>query len=970
MITTRAATATSFLETQFPVSKVSKESYKERKAVAGQTLTGLGKWWGRKPLVLVRASLLGLLMPASDDPRKDREIFLKLMTMDDDGLWRRRSTNIPYSHLFDRMSEAERSRYFDLDQVNAGKAIHYCIQGESREEQDQLKEEMQALVFGRLSYEEKLNYCDRPEQIDGPSEEAWKEINEHLATASASLSELVLQLGERRFGRPPRVGDAFCGGGSVPFEAARLGCEAYGSDLNPVAALLTWGGLNFVGGGEAAAEKVKAVQEDIYAAVDRQISEWGIEHNEQGWRADAFLYCVELDCPECGYNVPLAPSWVIATKTNVIAVPQVSDASHRVELEVREGASRAEMKEAAEGTVQAGYLVCPNCQERSSISGIRKDHRGGETGVRTWEEADIVPRPDDVLRERLYCIRWQETQNNSRGETTVRHYRSPQPADIQREEHVLKLLEEKFEQWRTQGFLPQGRIRPGEETSRLIRERGWTHWHHLFNSRQLLVNGLFAKEAAASEVGEVGPLLTNRIVNLNSRICRWLQTQGGGIGGGKETFDNQAYNTLYNYSTRTVATLSSCSITFPTENVAPSEVTVRDARSVEAECEVWITDPPYADAINYHELSEFFLAWDKARIEVLFPEWVADSRRALAVVGAGEDFRRSMVECYRNLATRMPADGVQVVMFTHQDASVWADVALILWAAGLQVTAAWTIATETDSSLKVGNYVQGTVILILRKRTSETTAYSDELVFDIEDEVKRQLDSMRALDEDEMDPNFSDTDYQLAAYAAALRVLTQYRRIEDLDIEKELSRPRTAGESSPITDIIEQAVSIAADHLIPKSIDSFVWKTLTPEERLYLKGLEMESHGEYRNGAYQELARGFGVREYTHLYASGSANETRFMGPSEFGRKELGGPGFGSSLVRNSLFAVHEARAAEDATVGRAWLRNELPAYWQQRRALVEVLRFLEGMSLSSERWKKDSEMAGLVAGAVENDHA
>ena len=65
-----------FIETQFPVSLVSKESYKERKAVASQTLTGLGKWWGRKPLILVRASILGVLMPASDNPQKDREVFL------------------------------------------------------------------------------------------------------------------------------------------------------------------------------------------------------------------------------------------------------------------------------------------------------------------------------------------------------------------------------------------------------------------------------------------------------------------------------------------------------------------------------------------------------------------------------------------------------------------------------------------------------------------------------------------------------------------------------------------------------------------------------------------------------------------------------------------------------------------------------------------------------------------------------
>ena len=62
-----------------------------------------------------------------------------------------------------------------------------------------------------------------------------------LARPRRAWREVVKELGELRFGHTPRVGDAFCGGGSVPFEAARLGCEAYGSDLNPVAALLTPG---------------------------------------------------------------------------------------------------------------------------------------------------------------------------------------------------------------------------------------------------------------------------------------------------------------------------------------------------------------------------------------------------------------------------------------------------------------------------------------------------------------------------------------------------------------------------------------------------------------------------------------------------------------------------------------------------------------------------------------------------------
>ena len=62
----------SFIEVQFPVSKLSKESYKERKSGDSQTLASLGKWHGRKPLVLVRALILGLLLPATDNPKRDR----------------------------------------------------------------------------------------------------------------------------------------------------------------------------------------------------------------------------------------------------------------------------------------------------------------------------------------------------------------------------------------------------------------------------------------------------------------------------------------------------------------------------------------------------------------------------------------------------------------------------------------------------------------------------------------------------------------------------------------------------------------------------------------------------------------------------------------------------------------------------------------------------------------------------------
>src|ERR1035441_896559 len=78
------------IERVFPAQKVGVEAQKERKAGAGQTLTALGSYWkGRKPLVLVRACVLGALLPATEDKEADLAIFEKLMAIDDEAFLRR-----------------------------------------------------------------------------------------------------------------------------------------------------------------------------------------------------------------------------------------------------------------------------------------------------------------------------------------------------------------------------------------------------------------------------------------------------------------------------------------------------------------------------------------------------------------------------------------------------------------------------------------------------------------------------------------------------------------------------------------------------------------------------------------------------------------------------------------------------------------------------------------------------------------
>jgi adenine-specific DNA methylase len=107
--------APALIETVFPAQKVSFESQSERKAVAAQTLTGLGSYWkGRKPLILVRAIVLASLLPPTDDAEADLALFEKLMAFDGESLARRALAANAYSatSLQEMIPISDPERYF------------------------------------------------------------------------------------------------------------------------------------------------------------------------------------------------------------------------------------------------------------------------------------------------------------------------------------------------------------------------------------------------------------------------------------------------------------------------------------------------------------------------------------------------------------------------------------------------------------------------------------------------------------------------------------------------------------------------------------------------------------------------------------------------------------------------------------------------------------------------------------------
>lgn len=142
------------------------------------------------------------------------------------------------------------------------------------------------------SYEQRSDLGKRPEEVDAAwlFEPIWADVNRHyahLGINARSIPELVAQLGQLRYGRRARVGDTFAGGGSIPFEAARIGCDAFASDLNPIACMLTWGALNIVGTDAARHAELERQQRAAAAAVRESVRKLGIERDSSGSRSVA-----------------------------------------------------------------------------------------------------------------------------------------------------------------------------------------------------------------------------------------------------------------------------------------------------------------------------------------------------------------------------------------------------------------------------------------------------------------------------------------------------------------------------------------------------------------------------------------------------------------------------------------------------------------------------------------------------------
>lgn len=404
------------------------------------------------------------------------------------------------------------------------------------------------------------------------------------------------------------------------------------------------------------------------------------------------------------------------------------------------------------------------------------------------------------------------------------------------------------------------------------------------------------------------------------------------------------------------------------------EVTIKnlDATQYDQDADLYITDPPYGDAVNYDEIYEFFIAWMKKNPPKEFAHWVWDSRRSLAIKGDGMGFRTSMIKAYKAMRDHMSEGGMQVLMFTHKSGAIWADLARIVWAAGLRVTASWYVVTETDCALRQGANVTGTVLLVLRRQDESKDAYSEDVSYELEKEIENELERLTGQNNEigasRNEGMYKSVDLQMAGYTAALRVLTSYTHIDGQDMRELAALPKRTNQKDIIDELIIFAQKETEKRMrpgnLPKKLDD-CWDKLRAEERFYLKMMTEEATGPQKLETYTNMARALRITCDQRMMAPESgANHARLKTAVEFGRADMSpDDAWGGSPLRHLLFAMRQIQREEDTQEVVQGLISDLPGgYMQHSDAIIGMAQYI-----AKKRSGEEAASADILAQALAN---
>jgi len=612
----------------------------------------------------------------------------------------------------------------------------------------------------------------------------------------------------------PLVVDPFAGGGSIPLEALRLGCETFASDLNPVACLILKVMLEDIPRhGPELADELRRVGTEIKTAAEKELAEF-YPPDPNGARPIAYLWARTVRCesPNCGAEIPLMRSFWLCKKANRRralrpGVVRTVGRPPEAEFEIFEPENESVVRGGTVSRAKATCLCCGMVLPAERVRAQLREQRGGADAI--FDEEG-----NRVGGARLTAV---VTLDQSRA---GRSYRLPTADDYRAvRDAMVRLAAVSGEP------LPDGGSQVPDEPTPAgggsgagrafsIQSYGMMQWGDLYSARQKLALSTFCRltrsEGVPPSLAEPLALAVSHVASRNSSECVWrFQADQEKV---EHVFGRQALPVIWDFAEACMTSDGTGSYSHAVDIVSgPIAKLTAIAGSGEDgdpfastqladacesplpddSCGVWFTDPPYYDAVPYAELSDYFLVWLKRTLpghpllrdpftggNPLSPktqEIVQDEMKQFG--GLPKDrafFEARMGDAFAEGRRALADAGVGCVVFAHKTTEGWEALLSGLVGGGWTITGSWPIATEMANRLRARESaaLATSVHLVCRPRPED--AHVGDWANVLRELPRRVGDWMERLQSE----GVRGADLVFACIGPALEVYSRYSRVE------------------------------------------------------------------------------------------------------------------------------------------------------------------------------------------------
>lgn len=676
------------------------------------------------------------------------------------------------------------------------------------------------------------------------------------------------QMIRKQWSHPPKVLDSFGGGGSMPLEALRLGCEVYSSDYNPVAVLIQKATLEWPQKfGIYISNPVSGEQQDLEGKPEKVnlllflLEKWSKiileevrEEIEQFYPIEAsghiptgYLWARTIPCqnPNCGEEIPLINHFWLAKFEGKKYSESVA---YRVEVDKKIGQLTFSIKKGSEidfnpseGTISKGNARCPFCKQVTKVDSIRKLASEGKMG--------------EIL---LIVI---SNKANEKG----KKYRIATEVDVQTYEEAKNFLTEKITNWRwLETPLPEEKLPSIGTLGFRVQRYGLLKWKDLFNARQKLALITFIdriksnyenvlkdcgnitkdlvnidkNELAKAVMGYLS-IMVSRIADYSSTLCLLNATGGRGI---VHTFGRTALPMTWTYGETNVFNPEGASWSMAVERtlmvldklsfqvgglISCKQESATSLHHLDNYFDAIFADPPYYNNIPYANLSDYFYVWLKRCVGSIFPELFVSPlvpKEDEIIVDEGQPhkdtkfFEEKLSKSFRELYRVLKPSGIAVIVYAYKTTEGWETMLNSLIKSGFVVTASWPIHTEKRGRLReiASATLASSIYMICRKITREELGFFSDLQEKIKDVVTKKLHQF-------WKEGVAGGDFFISAIGPGMEIFSKYERVETY-----------SGEEVSIGQLLEYVRSVVIDFVMNRLLSGASPAKIDKESQFYL----------------------------------------------------------------------------------------------------------------------------------------